>query len=156
MDNFTYLNQIKDSAPSSHNAFQYARLLYDLHIKRSLISIGNEIVQNTIENEDELEGNNLIEIAENNLYNLSQTGNIDRKHLPLRDALKDAVDIINQSYQREGKIAGIPTGLKDLDVKLGGLHKSDLIIIAGRPSMGKTSLGTNIAFNAAKSYKENN
>ena len=154
LDNFTYLNQIKDSTPSTHNTFQYARLLYDLHIKRSLISIGNEMIQNTIENKDDLEGNSLIEVAENNLYNLSQTGNIDRKHLPFKDALKEAVDIIDKSFQKDGKIAGLTSGLRDLDKKLGGLHNSDLIIIAGRPSMGKTSLGTNIAFNAAQSYKE--
>ncbi len=154
LDNLSYLKQIKDSAPSSQNAFQYARLLYDLHIKRSLISIGNEIVQETITNEEELEGKNLIENAENNLYNLSQTGNIDRKHLLFKEALKNAVDIIDQSFKRDGKIAGIATGLKDLDKKLGGLHNSDLIIIAGRPSMGKTALGTNIAFNVAKDYKE--
>ncbi len=154
LDNLSYLNQIKDSTPSTHNAYQYARLLYDLHIKRSLISIGNEMVQNTIENTEDLEGSSLIEIAENNLYNLSQTGNIDRKHLPFKEALKDAVDIIDKSFQKEGKIVGIPSGLRDLDKKLGGLHNSDLIIIAGRPSMGKTALGTNIAFNASKSYKE--
>ena len=154
LDNFSYLNQIKDSTPSTHNTFQYARLLYDLHIKRSLISIGNEMIHNTIENEEDLGGTSLIEIAENNLYNLSQTGNIDRKHLPFSDALREAVDIIDKSFQRDGKIAGITTGLRDIDKKLGGLHNSDLIIIAGRPSMGKTSLGTNIAFNAAQNYKD--
>ena len=148
-DNFKYLNQIKDSAPSTQNAFQYARLLYDLHIKRSLIGIGNTIVQDTITNENELEGIGLIENAENDLYNLSQTGSADRKHTTFNEALKSAIDVINQSYKRDGKIAGLPSGLKDLDKKLGGLHNSDLIIIAGRPSMGKTALGTNIAFNAA-------
>ena len=154
LDNYTYLNKIKDTAPSTHNAFQYGRLLYDLHIKRSLISIGNEIIQNTIENKKDLDGENLIEIAEHNLFNLSQSGSIDRKHLMFKDALKNAIDIIDKAFKRDGKIAGLPTGLKDLDKKLGGLHNSDLIIIAGRPSMGKTALGTNIAFNAAKSYKE--
>ena len=153
-DNFKYLNQIKDSAPSTQNAFQYAKLLYDLHIKRSLIGIGQNIVQDTISNENELEGTGLIENAENDLYNLSQTGNADRKHAMFGEALKNAVDIIDQSFKRDGKIAGLPSGLKDLDKKLGGLHNSDLIIIAGRPSMGKTALGTNIAFNAAKKFKE--
>ena len=153
-DNYTYLNQIKDSAPSTQNAYQYARLLYDLHIKRSLIGIGNTIIQNTISNEEGLEGLNLIENAENDLYNLSQTGSADRKHAMFGEALNNAIDIIDQSYKREGKIAGIPSGLGDLDKKLGGLHNSDLIIIAGRPSMGKTALGTNIAFNAAKKFKE--
>ena len=153
-DNLTYLNQIKDSAPSTQNAYQYARLLYDLHIKRSLIGIGKTIVQDTITNEEDLEGVNLIENAENDLYNLSQTGNADRKYSMFGEALQNAIDIIDKSYRREGKIAGLPSGLKDLDKKLGGLHNSDLIIIAGRPSMGKTALGTNIAFNAAKKFKE--
>ena len=153
-DNYTYLNKIKDSAPSTQNAYQYAKLLYDLHIKRSLVGIGSSIIEETIDNENELEGQGLIEKAENDLYNLSQTGNTDRKHSMFGEALKNAINIIDQSYKRDGKIAGLPSGLKDLDKKLGGLHNSDLIIIAGRPSMGKTALGTNIAFNAAKKYKE--
>ena len=153
-DNYTYLNQIKDSAPSTQNAYQYARLLYDLHIKRSLIGIGKNIIQDTISNEEDLEGINLIENAENNLYNLSQTGSSDRKYSLFGESLKKAIDVIDQSFKREGKIAGLPSGLKDLDKKLGGFHNSDLIIIAGRPSMGKTALGTNIAFNAAKKFKE--
>ena len=152
-DNYKYLNQIKDSAPSIENAYQYAKLLYDLHIKRSLIGIGNEIIEGTQSN-NELNGLEMIEKAENNLYLLSQTGSSDRKHAMFHDALKDAINIIDSSYRKEGKIAGIPTGLKDLDKKLGGLHNSDLIIIAGRPSMGKTALGTNIGFNAAKKFKE--
>jgi len=154
LDNFTYLNQIKDSAPSTQNAFQYAKLLYDLHIKRSLMGIGHSIVSKTISNEDEMSGVDLIEDAENDLYNLSQTGNADRKHAMFGEALNNAIDAITQSFKRDGKIAGLPSGLRDLDKKLGGLHKSDLIIIAGRPSMGKTALGTNIAFNAAKQFKE--
>ena len=96
----------------------------------------------------------MIENAENDLYNLSQTGNADRKHAMFGEALKSAIEVIDQSFKRDGKIAGLPSGLKDLDKKLGGLHNSDLIIIAGRPSMGKTALGTNIAFNAAKKFKE--
>ncbi len=154
LDNIKYLNQIKDSAPSTHNAYQYAKIIYDLHIKRSLIGIGRNIVQETVENTDDLEGQDLIDNAENDLYLLSQTGNTDRKHSYFSDALKNAVDVIDEAFKRDGKIAGLPTGLRDLDKKLGGLHNSDLIIIAGRPSMGKTALGTNIAFNAAKKFKE--
>ena len=153
-DNYKYLNQIKDSAPSTQNTHQYAKLLYDLHIKRSLLGIGNQIIQKTIINEHDLSGLTLIENAENDLYNLSQTGNADRKHSLFSDALKNAINIIDKSFKKDGKISGIPSGLKDLDKKLGGLHNSDLIIIAGRPSMGKTALGTNIAFNAAKKFKE--
>ena len=153
-DNYKYLIQIKDSTPSTQNTYQYAKLLYDLHIKRSLLGIGNGIVQNTVSNKDDLSGVDLIEKAENDLYNLSQTGSADRKYSLFSDALKSAINIIDKSFKKEGKIAGIPTGLKDLDKKLGGLHNSDLIIIAGRPSMGKTALGTNIAFNAANKFKE--
>ena len=112
-----YLNQLKDSAPSTQNTYNYAKIIYDL-------------------------------------YNLSQSGNTDRSFINFGNALQGAVDIISEAYKREGKIAGVPTGFKDLDKKLGGLHKSDLIIIAGRPSMGKTALGTNIAFNCAYKYQE--
>ena len=154
LNNKAYLNQIKDSAPSTQNAYQYARLLYDLHIKRSLVGIGGTIIKETISNENNLDGTDLIENAENDLYNLSQTGSADRKHAMFGEALKTAIDVIDQSFKRDGKIAGLPSGLRDLDKKLGGLHKSDLLIIAGRPSMGKTALGTNIAFNAAKKFIE--
>ena len=149
-DHFKYLNTIKDASPSTQNAYQYAKLLYDLNIKRNLIGIGNNIIQETISNEDDLEGIDLIENAENDLYNLSQTGNADRKHSLFSEALKSAIDVIDQSFKRDGKIAGLATGIKDLDKKLGGLHNSDLIIIAGRPSMGKTAFAFNIAENVAR------
>ena len=153
-DNVKYLNKIKDAAPSTQNAYQYAKLLHDLHLKRNLVGIGQKIIQETIGNEKNIDGSDLIENAENDLYVLSQTGESERKYSLFNKALKNAIDIIDESFKSDGKIAGIPTGLKDLDKKLGGMHKSDLIIIAGRPSMGKTSLGTNIAFNAAKKFKE--
>ena len=154
IDNIKYLNQIKDSSPSTHNAYQYAKIIYDLHIKRNLIGIGQNIILDTSENNEDLEGQELIENAENDLYLLSQTGNTERKFSNFGTALKNAVDVIDEAFKRDGKIAGLPSGLKDLDKKLGGLHNSDLIIIAGRPSMGKTALGTNIAFNVAKKFKE--
>ncbi len=154
IDKIKFLNQIKDSTPSTQNANNYAKVIYDLHLKRNLISIAHNIIQETNNKDENLDGENLIENAENDLYLLSQTGEADRKHVSFGTALKNAVDIINEAYKRDGKIAGIPTGFKDMDKKLGGLHKSDLIIIAGRPSMGKTALGTNIAFNCAIKYKE--
>ena len=98
IDNLSYLNKIKDSSPSTQNAYQYAKLLYDLHIKRSLIGIGNTIIQETLSNDDNLEGIELIESAENDLYNLSQTGNADRKHSLFSEALKSAIDVIDQSF----------------------------------------------------------
>ena len=149
-----YLNEVKDSSPSTQNTFQYAKIIYELHLKRSLVGIGQNIIQETFDNGSENTAESLIEIAENDLYNLSNTGSAERKYSKFGDSLKEAVNIITEAFKREGKIAGVASGLRDLDNKLGGLHKSDLIIIAGRPSMGKTALGTNIAFNVAKNFKE--
>ena len=150
-----YLNQLKDSAPSTQNTYNYGKIIYDLYVKRNLVGIAHNIINETNLNNNEL-AENLIENAENDLYNLSQTGNSERSFINFGNALQGAVDIISEAYKRDGKIAGVPTGFKDLDNKLGGLHKSDLIIIAGRPSMGKTALGTNIAFNCAIKYQEEN
>ena len=148
-----YLNQLKDSAPSTQNTYNYGKIIYDLYVKRNLVGVAHNIIQETNSNNDQ-SAESLIENAENDLYNLSQSGNSDRSFINFGNALQGAIDIISEAYKREGKIAGVPTGFKDLDNKLGGLHKSDLIIIAGRPSMGKTALGTNIAFNCAFKYQE--
>ena len=148
------MNQIKDSAPSTQNTYNYAKLIYDLHIKRNLVGIAHNVIQDASTNSNNLNGQDLIENAENDLYLLSQTGTADRKYQNFGSDLKNAVNIISEAYKRDGRIAGVPTGFRDLDKKLGGLHKSDLIIVAGRPSMGKTALGTNIAFNCAFKFKE--
>jgi len=153
LNKVNYLNQLKDSTPSTQNTYNYGKIVYDLYVKRNLVGVAHNIIQETNTNSSE-SAENLIENAENDLYNLSQTGNSDRSFINFGNALQGAVDIISEAYKRDGKIAGVPTGFKDLDNKLGGLHKSDLIIIAGRPSMGKTALGTNIAFNCAIKYKE--
>ncbi len=153
LNKINYLNQIKDSSPSTQNTYTYAKIIYDLYVKRNLLSIAHNLIQDTNSNQ-EATAENLIETAENNLYLISESGQSERSFLKFTDALKGAVDIISEAYKRDGKIAGVPTGFKDLDNKLGGLHKSDLIIIAGRPSMGKTALGTNIAFNCANKYLE--
>ena len=153
LDKVSYLKELKDSAPSTQNTYNYGKIIYDLYVKRNLVGVAHNIIQETSTNNNEL-AENLIENAENDLYNLSQTGNSDRSFINFGNALQGAVDIISEAYKRDGKIAGVPTGFKDLDNKLGGLHKSDLIIIAGRPSMGKTALGTNIAFNCAIKYQE--
>ena len=149
-----YLNQIKDSSPSTQNPYQYAKIIYELYLKRSLIGIGQNMIHETFDTNIDNTGEALIESAESDLYNLSNLGSSERKYSKFGEALKDAVNIIDEAFKREGKIAGVASGLRDLDNKLGGLHKSDLIIIAGRPSMGKTALGTNIAFNVAKNFKQ--
>ena len=148
-----YLNQLKDSSPSTQNAYNYGKIIYDLYVKRNLLGVAHNIIQETNSNTSQ-EAENLIANAENDLYQLSKTGNPERAFINFGNALEGAIEIISEAYKRDGKIAGVPTGFKDLDNKLGGLHKSDLIIIAGRPSMGKTALGTNIAFNCAIKYQE--
>ncbi len=153
LNKVNYLNQLKDSTPSTQNTYNYGKIIYDLYVKRNLVGVAQNIIQETNSNST-VAADHLIENAENDLYNLSQSGNSDRSFVNFGNALQGAVEIISEAYKREGKIAGVPTGFKDLDNKLGGLHKSDLIIIAGRPSMGKTALGTNIAFNCAIKYLE--
>ncbi len=153
LNKVNYLNQLKDSTPSTQNTYNYGKIIYDLYVKRNLVGVAHNLIQETNSNSN-ISAENLIENAENDLYNLSESGNTDRAFVNFGNALQGAVEIISEAYKREGKIAGVPTGFKDLDNKLGGLHKSDLIIIAGRPSMGKTALGTNIAFNCAIKYQE--
>ena len=153
LNKVNYLNQLKDSTPSTQNTYNYGKIIYDLYVKRNLVAVAHRVIQETNSNSNE-SAENLIENAENDLYKLSESGNSDRSFVNFGYALNGAVQIISEAYKREGKIAGVPTGFKDLDNKLGGLHKSDLIIIAGRPSMGKTALGTNIAFNCAIKYQE--
>ena len=100
IDNIKYLNQIKDSAPSTQNSYNYAKLIYDLHIKRNLIGIAHNIINETNNKSDEVSGENLIENAENDLYLLSQTGSSDRSHINFSSALKNALDIISEAYKR--------------------------------------------------------
>ena len=104
-----YLEQLKDSAPSTQNTYNYAKIIYDLFIKRSLIGLAHNIIQETSSNNNSL-AENLIEEAENDLYNLSQSGDLDRSYVNFGNALQGAVDIISEAYKREGKISGVPTG----------------------------------------------
>ena len=105
-----YLNQLKDSAPSTQNTYNYAKIIYDLYVKRNLVGIAHTIIQETSSNNNEL-AENLIENAENDLYNLSQTGNSERSFVNFGNALEGAVNIISEAYKREGKIAGVQQDL---------------------------------------------
>ena len=146
-----YLANLVDSAPPAVNAGDYARTIYDLALRRDLIRIGGEVV-NTATHEADLAARDMIEQAEQQLYSLAETGAAQGGFVPFATALHGAVEMAAEAYSRDGKLAGISTGLTDLDQKLGGLHPSDLLIIAGRPSMGKTALATNIAFHVARNY----
>ncbi len=148
-----YLARLLSEAASSANAPEYARLVYDLALRRDLMRIGDSILKEAVDPVEPKSGPELIEDAEQLLFSLAETGGISRGFRPFNEALKESMDMATAAHKREGGLSGVATGLKDLDHKLGGMHKSDLIIIAGRPSMGKTALATNIAFHVARNYK---
>ena len=148
-----YLARLAGSAIAAYAARDYAQMIYELAIRRELIRLGGDIsarAQTMVVEDDPKEQ---ITAAEQKLYNLAEQGQADKGFVSFLKAVTEAVSSANAAYQREGGLAGVSTGLRDLDKKLGGLHPSDLLILAGRPSMGKTSLATNIAFNIAKAYK---
>nr|WP_323036338.1 replicative DNA helicase [Pararhodobacter sp.] len=149
----SYLARIAGAAIASYAARDYAQMIYDLAVRRDLIQLGRDISAKAALVEVSSEPREQIVEAEQRLYKLGEQGVAERGFQSFLRAVTDAVNSANTAYQRDGGLAGISTGLVDLDKKLGGLHPSDLIILAGRPSMGKTSLATNIAFNIAKAYK---
>jgi len=149
-----YLMRLAGAAISSFAVRDYAEMIYDLAIRRELIDVGNEIAAKAARVDVQSEPKEQIVEAEQKLYALAEQGQTEQGFQSFLTAVTDAVKVANAAYQREGGLAGVSTGLIDMDKKLGGLHRSDLLILAGRPSMGKTSLATNIAFNIAKAYKK--
>jgi len=148
-----YLVRLAGAAISSFAARDYAQMIYDLAIRRKLMDLGRDISEKASRVEVQSEPREQIVDAEQALYKLAEAGQVNQGFQSFLSAVTDAVNVANAAYQRDGGMSGISTGLQDMDKKLGGLHKSDLLILAGRPSMGKTSLATNIAFNIAKAYK---
>lgn len=147
-----YLADLVDRAPPAANAPEYARVVYELAVRRELIRIGGEIAAVAQAHDAGRDSRDQIEMAEQKLYNLAESGTASTGFIGFADALNGALEMAAAAYGREGGLAGISTGLIDLDQKMGGLHPSDLLIVAGRPSMGKTALATNIAYNVAKNY----
>jgi len=150
-----YLFKITKFSSSSRQAIEYSKLIYDLFVKRELIKISENLSYNAKSNDLEKDGKTLIEDTEKNLFDLAEKGNFNSNLIKFDEAMRQTIEMASNAYKNEEGIVGVPTGLTDLDGRLGGLHKSDLIIIAGRPSMGKTALATNIAFNAAKKIQNN-
>jgi replicative DNA helicase len=148
-----YLVRLAGAAISAYAARDYAQMIYDLAVRRELIGLGRDITARAAKVEVDSEPRDQIIEAEQRLYKLGEQGHAERGFQSFLKAVTDAVNMANAAYQRDGGLAGISTGLIDMDKKLGGLHPSDLLILAGRPSMGKTSLATNIAFNIAKAYR---
>ena len=148
-----YLARLAAEATTVINAADYGRTIYDLSTRRDLIRIGEDMVNLAYDAPVDFAPQVQIDDAERRLYELAETGRYDGGFQRFSDALKDAVDLASKAYQRDGHLSGLATGLTDLDLLMGGLQKSDLVIIAGRPGMGKTALATNIAYNIAMDYR---
>ncbi len=147
-----YLARLAAEATTVINAGDYGRSIYDLATRRALIVIGEDMVNVAYDAPVDLPPQDQIEDVERRLYELAETGRYDGGFQRFSQALTTAVDMTARAYQRDGKLSGIATGLRTLDEKLGGLQPSDLVIIAGRPGMGKTALATNIAYNIARAW----
>lgn len=148
-----YLARLATAATTIINAQDYGRTIYDLAVRRRLINIGTDIVMSAYDAEVDERPGELIENAEQSLYELAETGKYGQGFQPFGSALTDAIDMAAAAYARDGGLSGISCGLADLDAKMGGLQRSDLIILAGRPAMGKTALATNIAYQVARNYR---
>ena len=149
----SYLARLAGAAISAYAVRDYAQMIYDLSVGRDLIQLGRDISAKAATGDVASGPREQIVEAEQQLYALAEQGQVESGFQSFLKAVTDAVNVANAAYQRDGGLAGVSTGLVDMDKKLGGLHRSDLLILAGRPSMGKTSLATNIAFNIAKAYK---
>src|SRR5271163_2366629 len=148
-----YLARLAAEATTIINAQDYGRTVYDLALRRDLSRIGEEMVNVAFDAPVDFAPRAQIEDAERRLYELAESGRYDGGFQRFAQALTVAVDMAAKAFQRDGKLSGIATGLRDLDTKMGGLQPSDLIVLAGRPGMGKTALATNIAFNIAKAHR---
>ena len=149
-----YLVKITRFSSSSRQAIEYSKLIFDLYVKRELIKISGDVIDQAKLNDLGTDGKQIIENYEKLLFDLAEKGSFSSSLIKFDEAMRQTIEMASNAYKNDEGIVGVPTGLRDLDDKLGGLHKSDLVIIAGRPSMGKTALATNIAFNAAKKIQE--
>ena len=150
-----YLVKITKFSTSVRQALEYSKIIYDMFVRRELVKISEQTMDSAKQSELDTTGQNIIESTEKSLFDLAEKGSFNSNLVKFDAAMKQTIEMASAAYKNEEGIVGVPTGLRDLDDKLGGLHQSDLIIIAGRPSMGKTSLATNIAFNAAQKLQEN-
>ncbi|MEC8074273.1 MAG: replicative DNA helicase [Pseudomonadota bacterium] len=151
-----YLIKLTKVSTTKNQIKFYSQLLSDLYIRRQLINISEETLEESKNKDLEISGTNILENTERKLFDIAERGEFQRSFVTFKDALKETIDMATAAYKNDQGIVGVPSGLTDLDDRLGGLHKQDLIIIAGRPSMGKTALATNIAFNASLNIKKNN
>ena len=149
-----YLVKVTKFSTSIRQAVEYSKIIYDMFVRRELIKISENTIDTAKLNDLSTTGQDIIEDSEKLLYELAEKGSSYSSLISFDKALRQTIDMASAAYKNEEGIVGVPTGLRDLDDRLGGLHKSDLIIIAGRPGMGKTALATNIAFNAAQKLQD--
>ena len=150
-----YLVKITKFSSSTRQAIEYSKIIYDMFVRRELIKISETTIDIAKLNDLDTSGQSIIENSEKLLFDLAEKGSFNSTIVKFDEAMKLTIEMASNAYKNEEGIVGVPTGLRDLDDRLGGLHQSDLIIIAGRPSMGKTALATNIAFNAASKLQDN-
>ncbi len=148
-----YLTTLASDVISLINTREYQDTLIDLYTRRQLITVGEDMQQSAHNLDFENTAQKQIETAEQHLYNLAEKGDMDKGTIPFTTAMTNALETAEKAFKSDGSVVGISTGLRDLDYWLGGLHPSDLLILAGRPGMGKTALVTNMAFNVAKIYE---
>ncbi len=151
-----YLFALQNDTPLINDARDYARTVYNLHMRRQIIGLGSDMVNEAHEQKLEVEVDDMISQAEARLFTLAETGTSQTGFITLKSSVMTAIEIAEKAFHADTNVTGVTTGLRDLDQKLGGLHNSDLLILAARPSMGKTSLAVNIAYNAAKAYVDSN
>ena len=149
-----YLIKLTRFSSSTRQTIDYAKIIHEMYVKRELITISENISEDSLDEEMDKTGENIIEDAEQSLFQLAERGNFSQSYMKFNQALDQTIEMATLAMKNDQGIVGVPTGLTDLDEKLGGMHKSDLLIIAGRPSMGKTALATNIAYYAAKNIHE--
>ena len=149
-----YLVQLAQAVVTVINAEDYGRAIFDLYLRRQLIGVGEDIVNDSFAYDPDVTAVDQIERSEMRLFNLAEGGQVEGGPKKFDAVLKSALDMAETAYKRDSHVTGVTTGLRDLDRKLGGLQPSDLIILAGRPSMGKTALATNMGFNAAEAVKD--
>ena len=152
----SYLLKISENSISIINSKQYGELIYDLFIRRKLINLGTNLINDSYDNFDDKNSDIIIENTESNLYNLTSDGDTQNGPKQFDNILSVTIDYAEKAYKKSSDVIGLKTGLNDFDKKIGGLHKSDLIIIAGRPSMGKTAFATNIASNICNGKNNDN
>ena len=151
-----YLVRLADSAVSLDYAKNYAQIIYDLSVRRGLYELGGKVQHDAMDINLEIKPETLIEEAEKDLYQISEKGIAQNNIHSFRSSVEEAIELAKKAYEKDSSVVGISSNFTDIDNKLGGFHPSDLIIIAGRPSMGKTSLATNIGFNIAKNAHDEN